>query len=127
MLQYPCLQDMLLMIMFTLTLAIALYRMTGYVCIISLVLSLFCSKDPDHLYFVHISLLLGSSEQAEQTAGTPGMKYRAAHAEVKACSLSTWLETTDQSLKNTAELVETCSLEVIPNLVMLVQCGCCTG
>lgn len=98
MLQYPCLQDMLL-IMFTLTLAIALDRMTGYACIISLACSLLCSKDPDHLYFMHISLLLCSLEQTEQTAGTPGMKYKAAHAEVKACSLTAWLETPGQSLE----------------------------
>lgn len=65
----------------------------------TLVSSLFDSKDPDHLYFVHISLILCSSlEQTEQPVGIPGKKLKEAHPEVRACNIITaWLETTGQS------------------------------
>lgn len=82
-----------------LILAIAWERVIGSVCVSTLICFLFDSKDPDHLYFVHISLPLCSSlEQTEQTVGIPGKKLKEAHPEVKACSIITaWLETTGQS------------------------------
>lgn len=92
----------------------------GSVCVSTLVCSLFDSKDPDHLYFVHISLLLySSSEQTEQTVGIPGKKLKEAHPEIKACSIITaWLETTGQSPECcTAELGENYLSEIFLNLI----------
>lgn len=58
------------------------------VCVSTLVCSLFDSKDPDCLYFVHITLLLCSSlDQTKQTVGISGKKLKEAHPEIKACSI----------------------------------------
>lgn len=89
------------------------------VCVSTLVCSLFGSKDPDHLSFVHISLPLCSSlEQTEQTVGILGKKLKEAHPEIKACSIITaWLEPTDQSPEYTAELGEYYLSKVFPNFI----------
>lgn len=91
----------------------------GSVCVSTLACSLFDSKDPDHLYFVHISLLLCSSlEQTQQTVGIPDKKLKEAHPELKACSIITaWLEPTGQCPECTAELGEDYLSKVFQNFI----------